>query len=262
MPQTVQGLQKGEIILRGRQFDRSLPPGRFPWSVTVKAHIKIIKASIKAKAAHTGCRLDRQASGYHACRLPGPHFGGKHMAVADGMASVFGRLRHFHPVQGIPETLPLHTMPDFAGVFRGQIPEILYACNTCVAQPLFHAPSNTGQVTQGQMQQTTRQIMGLQQGQPVGFLQVAGHLGQKTVGRDPHGAFQIKPHIIGDAALDAAGEGEGIVLFLFRPDQTAGDFVNGTDFGERNMPVDLGHDPVMKIHIFIVAGRHNQQPGA
>lgn len=98
-------------------------------------------------------------------------------------------MREVVSVQPVPESLAADTAPDGAGLFGRGVPEVFYAADMRLQKPLFHPYIDARQVGEFQVEQAARQIFRAQHNQPVGFLQVGCHLGQKRIGRNADGTI-------------------------------------------------------------------------
>ena len=196
-------------------------------------------------------------------RAPGlvAEFRREDVAVADG-AGVRRAGEGRQAVQGGVEAFALDAAPDLAQHLAGSGAEVLDGVDLVGAQAGFHARADAVEVTQLQRVEASRQRVGRDGHEAVGFLHVAGGLGEEAVGSQPDRTGQQRTDLPRDGGLDAPGQMLGGLDFHPLAPQRAMHLVNRLDRGRHAALLDdRVHLPVA-AHVVLRSRFDHLQAGA
>src|SRR6266567_1315203 len=109
--------------------------------------------------------------------------------MADAL-SVGSLLVKIAPAQLQPKSRSQNATPKLGHLFHVELQQLLHGFNSHPAEALFHPSADPGQITWREREKSLWELAWRKGDQSIRFLHVGSDLGQKTVGRQPHGATQ------------------------------------------------------------------------
>ena len=172
-------------------------------------------------------------------------------------------LRHIEVFasQPVPQPLAPNRSPQLAGLLAVKRQQFIHGSDSLIDKPLLRACADAGQIAQRELAQGLRQNVQRQRHQAVGFLHVAGHLGQITVGRQTDGAAHHGAHLIKNSRLHPPAQLHRRQQRPFPAHQPAGHLVDREYRCHRQTALNGLDDAAVVLHVKLVARLHQHQFG-
>ncbi len=155
----------------------------------------------------------------------------EHVRVAKTLLSISCHRRsivaRIHAAQPVIEPVTPNRFPQSVHAYSIERQQLLHGVNALTVQARLHAGAYARQVAQLKVRDGTRKLRGQKANQPVGFLHVAGDLGQKPVRRHADRAVQGLTYILSNCLLDVERNRARDWRSALAADQLADHLVNG-----------------------------------
>ncbi len=140
--------------------------------------------------------------------------------------------------------------------------ELLHGGDALGVEADLGAGADAGEVAEFEMRDCSWQLRWQEADQPVGFLHVAGDLGEVAVGRHADGAAQGFADVFVDGLLDGEGDLAGAGRFLLAADELADHLVDGGVVGDGADELDGFGDVVGVLGVVGVVACDEDDAGA